>query len=344
MTHFFHAAQIAVITIAIFANRNVKLKLVIAFIGLRPTQIPGKARAAHHNAAKAVFLDIIFRDHADIGVALLENPVFCQHRVNVLQYRREGVGPFFDVIDQSIWQILMHPARAKIGRMQTRTASPLIKDHQLFALFKSPSQWRHRPHIHRLCGHIEQMVEHAANFRIEHPDQAGAARHDGAGELLNRQTPSVLLIHRSDIIKPIKIGQVLQISPAFHQLFCAAVQQPNMRIAALDNLAVQFQHQPQHTMRGRMLWTEVDIEITNLLLAGQSVVKFGAVHYAPPSWPKPWPVMICPIMPITPDFSANFLAVPRNYQQQSRIALLKIPKCLAASLQETALQDPHARV
>ena len=200
LAHFFHAAQIAVITVAIFTNRNVKLKLVIAFIGLRATQIPSQARAAHHYTAKAIFLNVVFCHDANICVALLENPIFCQHRVDVLQNPWEGLGPFFDIIQQSIWQILMHTAGAEIGRMQTRTTGPLIKDHQLFALFKPPGQRRHRPHIHGLRRDIEQMVEHAANFRIKHADQAGAPRHDSAGELFNRQTPCVLLVHRCHIV------------------------------------------------------------------------------------------------------------------------------------------------
>jgi hypothetical protein len=35
-----------------------------------------------------------------------------------------------------------------------------------------------------------------------------------------------------------------------------------MRIDALDDFAVQLQHEAQHAMRGRMLRTEVDREVT----------------------------------------------------------------------------------
>ena len=94
----------------------------------------------------------------------------------------------------------------------------------------------------------------------------------------------MFLVHWRHIIQSIKIWQVLQVGPAFHQLLSAAVQQTDMRVATFYDLAVQLQHQPQHTMRGRVLWAKVNIEIADFLLASQSVVKIGAVHYAPPSW------------------------------------------------------------
>ncbi len=31
-----------------------------------------------------------------------------------------------------------------------------------------------------------------------------------------------------------------------------------MRVEPFDNLAVQFHHQPQHAVRRRMLWPEID--------------------------------------------------------------------------------------
>ena len=58
-----------------------------------------------------------------------------------------------------------------------------------------------------------------------------------------------------------------------------------MRIAALHDLAVQFQHQTQHTMRCRVLRAEVDIEVADLLFARLSVIEsLGAVHHFAPSF------------------------------------------------------------
>ena len=55
----------------------------------------------------------------------------------------------------------------------------------------------------------------------------------------------MLLVHRRHVIEPVEIRQVLQVGPAFHQLFGAAMQQADMRVAPLDDLAVQLEHEAQ---------------------------------------------------------------------------------------------------
>ncbi len=71
----------------------------------------------------------------------------------------------------------------------------------------------------------------------------------------------MLLVHRRDIIEPVEIGDRLQIGLVLDQLLGAAMQEPDMRIDALDHLAVELQHQAQHAMRRRMLRPEIDGEV-----------------------------------------------------------------------------------
>ncbi len=89
----------------------------------------------------------------------------------------------------------------------------------------------------------------------------------------------MLLRHRRDVIEPVEIGHVLQISPRLHQLLGAAMKQPDMRVDALDDFAVEFEHEPQHAMRGWMLRPEIDREIAEVLVSG----RFAA--HGPASWP-----------------------------------------------------------
>jgi hypothetical protein len=117
--------------------------------------------------------------------------------------------------------------------------------------------------------------------QIQHPDQRGPPRHGGAGELLDGQAPGMLLVHRRHIVEPVEIGQVLQVGPRLHQLLGAAVEKPDMRIAALHDLAVELQHQPQNPMRRRVLRPEVEVEVADLLFARQRVVETAVHRQAP---------------------------------------------------------------
>jgi hypothetical protein len=49
------------------------------------------------------------------------------------------------------------------------------------------------------------------------------------------------------------------------QLFGAAMKQPDMRIDAGDNLAIQFEHEAQNAMGGWMLRPEIDGEVAEVL-------------------------------------------------------------------------------
>ena len=85
-----------------------------------------------------------------------------------------------------------------------------------------------------------------------------------AEQLLDRQAERVLLIHRRDVVEPVEIRDRLQIGLVLDQLLGAAMQQPDMRIDALDDFAVELEHQAQHAVRGRMLRPEIDGEIAEL--------------------------------------------------------------------------------
>src|SRR4029077_12125346 len=53
LPHLLHADQIAVVAVAILADRDVEIHFRIALVGLRLAQIPRRARTAHHRAGEA---------------------------------------------------------------------------------------------------------------------------------------------------------------------------------------------------------------------------------------------------------------------------------------------------
>ena len=84
------------------------------------------------------------------------------------------------------------------------------------------------------------------------------------------------------IVETIEIGHRLQIGLGFDQLLGAAVQQADMRIDAVDHLAVELEHETQHAVRGRMLRPEVDVEVADGSL-GHSTSQFVLAFSSPGS-------------------------------------------------------------
>ena len=74
----------------------------------------------------------------------------------------------------------------------------------------------------------------------------------------------MLLIHRGDVIEPVEIRDRLQIGLGFDQLLGPAMQQPDVRVHALDHLAIEIEHEAQDTMRRRVLRPEIQREIAQL--------------------------------------------------------------------------------
>src|SRR5262249_36877056 len=77
----------------------------------------------------------------------------------------------------------------------------------------------------------------------------------------------MFLIHRRDIIEPVEVRDVLEIGAGLHQLLCAAVEEPDMRVDSLDDFAVEFENEPKDAVRSRMLRAKIDCKITDRIVA-----------------------------------------------------------------------------
>ncbi len=113
----------------------------------------------------------------------------------------------------------------------------------------------------------EQVVRNPRQLGEKHPQVLGARRYFQVEQLFDREHETVFLAHRRNIIEPVEIGQRLEIGLVFDQLLGAAMKQADMRIDALDDLAVELHHQAQYAMGRGMLRSEVDRVIVNRIVA-----------------------------------------------------------------------------
>jgi hypothetical protein len=81
LRHFFHAHQVAVVGVAIDADRDVEVEPVIDLVGLLLAQVPFDARTAQHGAGKAELQGALGADDADADGALLPDAIVGQQRM-----------------------------------------------------------------------------------------------------------------------------------------------------------------------------------------------------------------------------------------------------------------------
>ena len=230
LAHLLDAHEIAVVAVAVLADRNVELHLVVDVVGLRLAQIPGHAGGAQHRPGEAPVERILRRHHADIDEALLEDAVLGQ-QLSMSSSTSGNVSAQAAMSSSEPGrQILMHAAGPEIGRVQPRAADALVELHQQLALLEPPQERRHRADIQGVGGDVQQMVEDARDLVEQHADVLAARRHLEAEQLLDRQREGVLLAHRRDVVEPVEIGDRLQIGLVFDQLLGAAMEQADMRI------------------------------------------------------------------------------------------------------------------
>ena len=74
----------------------------------------------------------------------------------------------------------------------------------------------------------------------------------------------MLLVHRRDVVEAVEIADRLHVGLVLDQLLGATMQKTDMRIDALDHLAVELQHEAQDAVRRGVLRPEVDVELADV--------------------------------------------------------------------------------
>ena len=105
------------------------------------------------------------------------------------------------------------------------------------------------------------MVQDSGDLRIKHPDILRSGRRRNPHQLLYSEREGMLLAHRRYVVEPVEVRNGLQVGLVFDEFFGPAMQQANMRISALDDLAVHLEDKPHHAVRRRVLRTEIHHEV-----------------------------------------------------------------------------------
>ena len=158
----------------------------------------------------------------------------------------------------------MHAARAVVRGVHARAGHGLVDVHQFFALLEAEQEHRHRADIETVRAEPHQVIQDARDLIEHHADVLRAlGRHD-AEQALDRKHVGVLVAHHRDVVEPVHVADGLVEGLGLGELLGAPVQQADVRVGLLDDLAIELQHQAQHAVRRRMLRPEVHRVVADL--------------------------------------------------------------------------------
>ena len=199
LAHFRHAAEIAVVAVAVHADGDVKINLVVHFIRLFLTHVPFHAGTAQHHAGEAFLQRALRGNHADANRTLFPNTVVGEQgfqRVDVFgeafaegvdkvehaafagsveffQHFRAAEFAFF-VFRHEVGQVAVHAADAEIRGVHACAGHGFIQIHQLFAVAEGIQNRGHRADVQGVRTDTHQMVQDACYFGEHGADIFGA--------------------------------------------------------------------------------------------------------------------------------------------------------------------------
>ena len=138
-------------------------------------------------------------------------------------------------------------------------ASDFLKEAKRFFTFTpSVKHHRHCTKVHAVRGHEEKVRRDAIHLGHEHANPDRTFRHFDVKQLFDSEREGKFGEQRRCVIHARHVGWALQVGEFFARALHACMEIANNRLTAKNGLALEFEHETQHTVSRRMLRTHVD--------------------------------------------------------------------------------------
>ncbi len=147
-----------------------------------------------------------------------------------------------------------------------------------FAFVEAVEERGERAEVQRRGADAKQVGLDAAQLAEDRAQDLAARRDVDAHQLFDRAVPGDLVVDRRRVVHAVDDGDVLVVVQVLAELLKARVQVADVRHAADDALAIQFQHQAQGGVGGGVLRPEVERPAVAGLRLGVEVGRRFDVH------------------------------------------------------------------
>lgn len=127
LAELLHSAKVAVVAVAILANRNIELDLVVGVVGLALSDIPRDARASKHDTGKGQVQGLSGGNNTNASQSLNPDAVVGKHFFRLVDAVTKLGGPLIDVIQQTNGNVLMNTTRANVCCVKTCAGNTFVE-------------------------------------------------------------------------------------------------------------------------------------------------------------------------------------------------------------------------
>lgn len=127
LAEFFHAAEVAVVAVAVDADGDVEFDLVVGVVGLGFSYVPGDAAAAEHDAGEGIVEGVGGGDDADALCAADPDAVVGEEFFGFVDAVTELGGPLVDVVKEAEREVLVDAARADVGGVEAGAGDAFVE-------------------------------------------------------------------------------------------------------------------------------------------------------------------------------------------------------------------------
>ena len=217
-------------------------------VGLRFAHVVGDAAAADVRAGEAEVDRVFLGDDADALVAVDEDLVAREQRVELVDLALELLGEGLALVGPAGRQIADLAADARVAGGEARAGERLDQVVDFLALGEGVEEERHRAGVHRQRAHAEQVRGDARQLAAQHADDLAARRDGPAHELLDRERVGDVVGQRGEVIEPVRVGHELVVGHVLGDFFVAAMEVADVGHGLGDDLAVELEQDAQHAV------------------------------------------------------------------------------------------------
>ena len=127
LAEFFHAAEVAVVAIAVNTYWDIEFNLIVGVIGLAFSHIPGDPAAAEHDAGEGVVESVGGGDNTNAFGPADPNAVVSEKFFGFVDAVTELSGPLVDVIEEAEGKVLVDAARAYVGGVEAGARDAFVE-------------------------------------------------------------------------------------------------------------------------------------------------------------------------------------------------------------------------